>query len=249
MPIGEPPERCKATIFPSWSNHWVPCTSTVNNATGRCYQYGHPRKTEEQTVTNPMGPSGPGAQDECATCSHARWRHREADGQHECTEYVDCACGGHFVELSQGTRMARFVEAAQNVAASIATMRAALQGTMRATTQLYNAMLLAGLLPEDAPTTDPQTIPGRHAADITLTAEELAKALDIPEQLITGPSPDGLPNHWGDAARMIGIPNVARPSESCTTCWPRPCDPARILCRRNPDNTQATPVAQPQEDA
>jgi hypothetical protein len=166
-------------------------------------------KPEEQTVTTPTGPDDPGAQDECATCSHARWRHKSLDGVQVCTEYVDCACGGHFVELSHGTRMARFVEAAQTVAASIATMRDALQGTMRATTELYSAMRDAGLIPDETKTDDTT---GRHR--------------DTPAAIIADP------DHWSTSGQ---------PSQSCATCWPRPCDPTRPLCRRNPDVTQAMP--------
>lgn len=155
-------------------------------------------------MTTPTRPNDPGAQDECATCSHGRYRHQpdqpDGHGSTPCAR-KGCACGGVFVELAQGTRMARFVEAAQTLAVSIATMRDALQATMRATAELYNAMLLAGLLPDHAQNDIPQTAPGRHASDISVTTEELAKALDIPEALIAGPSPDGLPDHWGDAGQ------------------------------------------------
>lgn len=176
MPIAEPPEWCRASIWPHWANRWVTCGGAVNTATGRCYQYGHPRKTEEQTMTNQLGPDDPGAQDECATCGHSRWRHKEVDGQQVCTEYVDCACGGHFVELSQATRMARFVEAAQKVAGSIAVMRDALQDGMRATAELYTAMKVAGLLPEE----EPHLCDGCDSTDHPVTATDDGRALLCP---------------------------------------------------------------------
>lgn len=97
-----------------------------------------------------MPPNTPGAQDECATCGHARWRHKEVDGQQVCTEHVQCACGGHFVEMSMATRMARFVEAAQKLPPAMAAVRAAMTEAFRAFHGMHTAMQQAGLLPEDA---------------------------------------------------------------------------------------------------
>jgi len=177
MPSRNPtPEWCQTSIFPSWANRRGPCGSAIDTATGRCWQYGHPRPPEEATVTDTTvtdttGPSDPGAQDECATCGHRRWRHKEVDGQQVCTEYANCACSGHFVELSYGTRMARFVEAAQKLANAINATRNALGDAMHATGELYVAMEAAGLLPPDSDT--PPT-------------GKLAEAFDIPREFLPG---------------------------------------------------------------
>lgn len=172
------PEWCRATIWPSWANRWVPCGSAFNPTTGRCWQYHHPRPPEETTVTDPTGPNDPGAHDECATCGHRRWRHKQVDGQQVCTEYLDCACGGHFVELSYGTRMARFVESAQKLARTLSVAGDALADAMAAGTELYAAMQQAGLIPDD----DTEAPTGKHAADL----DRIAEALDIPREFLTG---------------------------------------------------------------
>lgn len=197
-------------------------------------------KPEEQTVTTPTGPNDPDAQDECATCGHARWRHKPAATDGTCRGFLDCACRGVFVELSPATRMTRVLTAAGDLANQFADFRRTLQTTLQALHRLHTAMRAAGFLPEDGQPDDPEDTPGRHAADISVTAEELAKALDIPQALITGPSPDGLP-------ALVAF-DPARPSQSCPTCWPRACDPARPMCRRNPDVTQAMPQVADQND-
>jgi hypothetical protein len=266
-------------------------------------------------------PTDPGANDECATCSHLRWRHREVNGEQVCTEYVDCACRGVFVELSPATRMARVIEAAGELATQFATFRASLQGTMQSLHHLHTAMKVAGLLPEEeepglcdgcdtvtqVTATDDgraqlcasckriaanaQTIwaelrstpalqqlatfhhvdcdgtdrtvggacggactQGRNATQfipdptgtwqpdphaLTPDATQLAAALNIPEEAITGPSPDGLPDHWTDAAPPNQLP---APEYSCSTCCPRACDTNRSECRRRPETpTQSGP--------
>jgi hypothetical protein len=320
MPTAQPPEWCKVRIFPSWSNQWVPCNSTVNQAAGRCWQYNHPRKTEEADMAHPTTPpSAPGPQDECASCGHARWRHKEVDGQQVCTEHVDCACRGVFVEMTMSTRMARFVEAGQYVANAMTNVRTAMTEAFRALHGMHAAMQQAGLLPEEEPRlcdgcdrtnqTVTATDDGRallcpdcmdainnptsamernapalqqlatfHHVDCdkncggTCTtlppqlATHLAQALDIPETAITGPSPDDLsfPDHWTQAAPVMGthqvIPHAPgrgpirypqsdelqaahHVGNSCATCWPRPCDPARSQCLRrpHPDTSQTQP--------
>lgn len=202
-------------------------------------------------MSNLPGPDDPGSQDECATCGHARWRHRPVDGSRVCTEYLDCACEGNFVELSQATRMARVIDAAGTLAGEFATFRSALQSTLQALHALHTSMRVAGLLPEeDQP--GPHTSRGRHAVDMEAARQEaiehISGALDVPQALITGPSLDGLPDHWGDAARLTfpsGPPSVFT---TCPTCWPRRCDPQRSMCRQNPDATQAIPAVQDNED-
>jgi hypothetical protein len=158
-------------------------------------------------MTTPTGPDDPGAQDECATCGHARWRHKQLDGVQVCTEYVDCACEGNFVELSPATRMARFVEAAQTLAASIARVRNALEHTMRATTGLYMAMKDAGLLPEDVPTEDTAGR-DRDAPACPLDGEPLASVTST----ITSPTiyrhTDGT-SHPGRLAEVLDNPQAA----------------------------------------
>lgn len=122
-------------------------------------------------MTNPLatGPHDPSAQDECAACGSARWTHDNPTVAGLCPS---------FVELSYGTRMARFVEAAQKVARSISTVRDALQDTMRATTELYAAMQLAGLLPEE----EPASATGKHAADRdAAVATQTIPAVESPE--------------------------------------------------------------------
>lgn len=262
-------------------------------------------------MTNPH-PNAPDAADQCATCGHQRWRHKQVDGQQVCTEYVDCACQGHFVEISAATHMARFVQAAQKFAGSIVTVRAAMTDAMRSFHDLHAAMQQAGLLDEpslcdgcdrtDHPVTASpdgrallcpdcqaklaaQEEPARTPALQQLTtwhtpdcdkqcggtcthgaANIIANAVGVPVEAVTGPSPDGLPDHWSDAAPITGkhaeptdlevtahIPSyteyipqrgpieyqrseelqtAARVGNSCATCWPRPCDPARSECRR-----------------
>lgn len=201
-----------------------------------------PRDTAHPT----MPPNYPGAQDECASCGHRRWRHKAVDGQQVCTEYVNCACGGHFVELSYGTRMARFVEAAQKVARSISTVRDALQDTMRATTELYAAMQLAGLLPEEEPA--PAT--GKHAADRDAAVAAIAEAFDIPAEMLTGPSPDGLPDHWTGAAPLrqpAGWHTVGCDKRCGGTCMGLTADPHPIGSgptehHHDPEATQTIPA-------
>jgi hypothetical protein len=39
-----------------------------------------------------MGPEDEGAWEPCTVCKHGRWRHHHG----VCTEYVGCACEGHF---------------------------------------------------------------------------------------------------------------------------------------------------------
>lgn len=115
----------------------------------------------------------PGAQDECATCGHARWRHKEVDGQQVCTEYVDCACHGVFVELPWPTRMARFVEAAQKLPPAMAAVRVAMTDAFRAFHGMHTAMQEAGLLPEDAET---DLCDGCDRADQPVTATDDGRA-------------------------------------------------------------------------
>jgi hypothetical protein len=164
-------------------------------------------------MTTPTGPDDPGAQDECATCGHARWRHKQLDGVQVCTEYVDCACGGHFVELSPATRMARVLTAAGDLANQFADFRRTLQTTLQALHRLHTAMRVAGFLPEDGQPGDPEDTPGRHAVTEEArqaAVEQLSQALDIPAVLITGPSPDGLPDYWSDAAQHEHGPDCVR---------------------------------------
>lgn len=105
-------------------------------------------------MTNPTDLDHPGAQDECASCAHPRHRHRAKEHQRTegtCGPALGCGCDGDFVELSYGTRMARFVEAAQSVAGAMATVRTALTDAFRALHGLHAAMQQAGLLPEEEP--------------------------------------------------------------------------------------------------
>lgn len=109
------------------------------------------------------------------------------------------------------TRMARFVEAGQHLAARMQDVRVAMTDAFRALHQLHAAMQAAGLLPEEHP--EEPAPAGRHASRIT------------------GPPPnpqlmDAIHDHQ---ARTL------QPSASCSTCWPRPCDPARSACHRNPN--------------
>lgn len=238
-------------------------------------------------MTDLRPPENPRDYDECAACGAARWTHGDTTTAGLCTE---------FVELSQPTRMARVMEAAGALAVEFATFRASLQSTLRAVAALHGAMQTAGLLPEDEQP-DTHTEHGRHHADIEdarqAAVEQLSAALDVPQALITGPSPDGLPDSWVTVAGEIthgwrrpadectaqtyvhpahDMPQPAGPAihcpglgpaetaqywvhlagraagktssmaDSCPTCWPRPCDPTRSMCRRNPDTTQAMPA-------
>lgn len=188
-------------------------------------------------MTTDLPPDDPRDYDECATCGAARWTHADATAAGLCAE---------FVELSQPTRMARVIEAAGILAHEFATFRASLQSTLRAVTGMHAAMKTAGLLPEgDQP--DPHTSRGRHAVDMEAARQEaierISGALDVPQALITGPGPDGIPDSWVTlAGRAAG--KTSAMAESCPTCWPRPCDPSRALCRRNPDVTQTLPAVQ-----
>jgi hypothetical protein len=179
-------------------------------------------------VTDPtnLGPHGPGAQDECATCGHARWRHRPDDyGQQVCTEYVDCACHGLFVELTQATRMTRVITAAGDLATEFTAFRSALTGTMQALHRLHTTMQVAGLLPEEDQPAEPA---GRHHV-----ADPLAGSLRI-----HGPGAHPQLMDFIHSAQT----DTYRAHHSCPTCWPRPSDPTRPMCRRNADTTQTIPV-------
>jgi hypothetical protein len=206
------------------------------------------------TEPAPTMPGAPGAQDECATCGHARWRHAQVGAEQVCTEYLDCACKGVFVEVSHPTRMAQIVQAAQGAATQMVEARLAMTNAMRALHNLHTAMRHAGLTDTDicdgcdtvtqvqatddgraqlcasctrvAANAEAETRARQAAAlqqlatfhhvdcdrqncDGTCTQErpdtaQLAHALDIPEAAITGPSPDGLPNHWTGAAPITG---------------------------------------------
>lgn len=97
-----------------------------------------------------------------------------------------------------------------------ATFRASLQGVMQSLHALHHVMKVAGLLPDD----QPQQATGRHDAD---AIERIAGALDIPPALLTGPSPDGLPDHWGDAAPTTHCPDCGHPwgySATGNCCMP-----------------------------
>lgn len=148
-------------------------------------------------MSTPTEPDHVGQHDECATCGHLRWRHKTVDGQTVCTEYVDCACRGVFVELSYGTRMSRMAEAAHSLAGTIATMRDALRDAMVAANRLHTAMRDAGLLPEPEQSTAHAA--GRHHLD----KAALAKALDVPPELLDGPTPDTQTHRW-PAAPLAG---------------------------------------------
>lgn len=220
---------------------------------------------KEPTVTHSLGPDDPTAQDQCATCSHLRWRHKEVDGQQVCTEYVDCVCGGHFVEMSMATRMARFVEAAQKLPPAMAAVRAAMTEAFRAFHGMHTAMQQAGLLPEDEPglcdgcdtvTQVTATDDGRaqlcascmrvlNNPNIAFEANRPPERTPALQQLATWHRVDcdkncgGACTQGGDATKFV--PPIPRhPSQrvhanSCATCWPRPCDPTRSMCRRNPN--------------
>jgi len=92
----------------------------------------------------------------------------------------------------------------------------AMANAIQAFRALAAAMKTAGLTAED----DSE----QEHAD---TREHLARALDIPQAALTGPSPDGMPDHWTDAA-----PLTVNLIDSCPTCYPRACDTSRSECHR-----------------
>jgi len=201
-------------------------------------------------MTNP-DPNAPGATDQCATCGHERrWHHPDVEPGRCTGGDLDCACGGHFVEIGPATRMARFAEAAQRFAGSIVTVRAAMTDAMRSFHELHAVMQSAGMLDEpslcdgcdrtDHPVTaspdgrallcpdcqvrlaaqeEPARTPALqqlawwHREDCdkgcggtcTDGAAAIANAVGIPVEAVTGPSPDGLPDHWRDAPPCIDI--------------------------------------------
>lgn len=200
-------------------------------------------------MTGQLGPDDPGAQDECATCGHARWRHRPVDGSRVCTEYVDCPCEGNFVELSQATRMARFVEAAQGVAGAMFTVRTAMTGAFRAFHSLHSAMQAAGLLPEE----EPHLCDGCDSTEHPVTATD-GRALLCPsctrilkDQSIPLETNQPGGRHHVPRQELETAPRYAQQaSDSCPTCWPYICDTTRSMCRRRPlDAEQTTQPPEP----
>lgn len=196
--------RCKTTIWPAWANQWMACGGPVFDD-GYCMPYRHPQPKEPDMSSPQLGPDDPGGQgeavaapaarDACASCDHSRYRHNpdQPDG-HGSTicHRAGCACGGVFVEMATSTRMARFVEAAQELSRAMNDMQEAWKVAGSAAWKLHHAMDKAGLLPEEGkPEPVQATFDGRQAAGLEPipSPDLVAEAFGIPVDLFIGRRP------------------------------------------------------------
>lgn len=151
---------------------------------------GSREKPMPDDVANPVNPA-----DRCATCRHERWRHRTIrPGEHECTEYAvvpDCACEGVFVEPTPASLL---LEHLTRFGHAMTAFRTQANAVIQAAAQLHATLRDGGYL-DDSPET-------QGAADINpevareAAVEQLSQALNIPQDAITGPTPDGIPDSW-----------------------------------------------------
>lgn len=169
-------------------------------------------------------------------------------------------------EPPPATRMAHFVEAAQRFAGTMAELRQAMTGALRAFNHLYAVMQHTGLLDE------PSLCDGCDRTGQPVTATDDGRALLCadchanlrnPRYMAAAQQPEHAPAlsqlatwHHVDCDKNCGgtctqerptsppqapgswLPDTPDqtpgpdPVDSCPTCWPRPCDPSRSLCKR-----------------